>query len=68
MAHPTFGLIAAPFTPLHPDRSLNLDAIPHYAQWLQGQGCGSLCLRHNRRGLSLSDGGVNRAMGPVGAA
>lgn len=32
------GLIAAPFTPFRQDRSLNLDAIPAYAEWLHHQG------------------------------
>lgn len=34
----SIGLIAAPFTPFHPNRSLNLDAIPGYARWLHDQG------------------------------
>ena len=29
----TVGLIAIPFTPMHPDRSVNLDAIEGYANW-----------------------------------
>ncbi len=32
------GLTAAPFTPLHPDGALNLDAIPVYAALLAAQG------------------------------
>jgi len=31
----TAGLIAAPFTPLRADGTLNLDAVEHYARWLQ---------------------------------
>lgn len=38
MTKKSVGLIAAPFTPFHPDRSVNLDAIPAYAQWLHQQG------------------------------
>ena len=30
----TEGLIAAPFTPMQPDRALNLNAVDHYARWL----------------------------------
>jgi N-acetylneuraminate lyase len=30
----TEGLIAAPFTPLRADGTLNLDAVEHYARWL----------------------------------
>ena len=32
------GLVAAPFTPFHADRSLNLDAIPAYARLLRDNG------------------------------
>jgi len=32
------GLIAAPFTPFHPDLTINLDAIPAYAQLLRNNG------------------------------
>jgi N-acetylneuraminate lyase len=32
------GLVAAPFTPLKPDRSINLDAIPAYARLLRANG------------------------------
>lgn len=35
------GLIAAPFTPFHPDRSLNLAAIPAYAELLRANGVGA---------------------------
>jgi N-acetylneuraminate lyase len=34
----TEGLIAAPFTPMHADRSVNLNAIEPYAHWLQKNG------------------------------
>ena len=34
----TKGLIAAPFTPMNPDRSVNLDAIEGYANWLHTNG------------------------------
>jgi N-acetylneuraminate lyase len=33
----TEGLIAAPFTPMRPDRTLNLAAIAEYARWLHQQ-------------------------------
>ena len=32
------GLIAAPFTPMHPDRSINVDPIPAYASKLKKEG------------------------------
>lgn len=32
------GLIAAPFTPFHPDRSLNLDRVESYARFLRENG------------------------------
>lgn len=32
------GLVAAPFTPFHPDRSLNLEVIPAYARFLRDNG------------------------------
>lgn len=35
------GLIAAPFTPFHPDRSINLDVIPAYARLLRDNGVGA---------------------------
>ena len=34
----TEGLIAAPFTPMHADRTLNLNAVDHYARWLHSNG------------------------------
>ena len=36
----TNGLIAAPFTPMHPDGSLALDRIPGYLEWLKNTGVG----------------------------
>lgn len=35
------GLVAAPFTPFHADRSLNLDVIPAYARFLRNNGVGA---------------------------
>ena len=35
------GLVAAPFTPFHADRSLNLDVIPAYARFLRDNGVGA---------------------------
>lgn len=35
------GLIAAPFTPFHADRSLNLEVIPAYARLLRGNAVGA---------------------------
>jgi N-acetylneuraminate lyase len=35
------GLVAAPFTPFNPDRSLNLAAIPAYARLLRDNGVGA---------------------------
>jgi len=35
------GLVAAPFTPFHADRSLNLDVIPAYARFLRDKGVGA---------------------------
>jgi N-acetylneuraminate lyase len=32
------GLVAAPFTPFHPDHSLNLEVIPAYARFLRDNG------------------------------
>lgn len=34
MTFKPISLIAAPFTPFHPDRTVNLEAIESYAQWL----------------------------------
>lgn len=34
----TQGFIAAPFTPFHPDHSVNLEAVDSYARWLHSQG------------------------------
>ena len=41
MQHRFRGLIAAPFTPFNADRSLNLAAIPAYAQLLRENGVGA---------------------------
>ncbi|PTY02339.1 dihydrodipicolinate synthetase [Verrucomicrobia bacterium LW23] len=38
MQQPIRGLVAAPFTPFHPDGSLNLDVIPAYARHLADTG------------------------------
>jgi N-acetylneuraminate lyase len=38
MQHRFRGLVAAPFTPFHPDREVNLDAIPAYARLLRDNG------------------------------
>ena len=38
MQHRFRGLVAAPFTPFNPDRSINLDAIPAYARFLRENG------------------------------
>lgn len=35
------SLVAAPFTPFHADRSLNLDVIPAYARFLRDNGVGA---------------------------
>ena len=35
------GLVAAPFTPFHSDRSINLDVIPAYARLLRENGVGA---------------------------
>jgi N-acetylneuraminate lyase len=35
------GLVAAPFTPFHADRSLNLEVIPAYARFLRDNGVGA---------------------------
>ena len=35
------GLVSAPFTPLKPDRSINLDEIPAYARLLRANGVGA---------------------------
>ena len=35
------SLVAAPFTPFHADRSLNLDVIPAYARYLRDNGVGA---------------------------
>lgn len=51
----TEGLIAAPFTPLRPDRSINLDAVEPYARWLQQQNVvGAFICGTTGEGLSLT--------------
>lgn len=53
----TNGLIAAPFTPLHADGSLNLDAIPSYAGHLQRLGVvGAFICGTTGEGASLTLG------------
>jgi N-acetylneuraminate lyase len=56
MLRPRFeGLIAAPFTPFHPDRSLNLEAIGDYARWLHQQGVvGAFICGTTGEGISLT--------------
>jgi N-acetylneuraminate lyase len=49
------GLIAAPFTPMLPDRSLNLDLIPDLAKWLSVNGVsGAFVCGTTGEGASLS--------------
>jgi len=51
----TEGLIAAPFTPMHPDRSINLDAIEGYADWLHQNGIvGAFICGTTGEGMSLT--------------
>ena len=51
----TEGLIAAPFTPMRPDRSINLDAIECYANWLQSNGVvGAFICGTTGEGMSLT--------------
>ncbi len=51
----TAGLIAAPFTPMHPDRSVNLDAIEGYANWLRSDGVvGAFICGTTGEGMSLT--------------
>lgn len=42
MSSPFRGLVAAPFTPFHLDRTLNLDAIPAYARHLKASKVGAV--------------------------
>jgi N-acetylneuraminate lyase len=51
----TEGLIAAPFTPLRADGSLNLDAVEHYARWLhQNRVVGAFICGTTGEGMSLT--------------
>lgn len=51
----TEGLIAAPFTPMRADRTLNLDAIDGYADWLHTHGVvGAFICGTTGEGMSLS--------------
>jgi N-acetylneuraminate lyase len=51
----TIGLIAAPFTPMHADSSLNLDAIEGYARHLHNDGVvGAFVCGTTGEGISLS--------------
>jgi len=51
----TEGLIAAPFTPLRADGSLNLDAVEHYARWLhQNRLVGAFICGTTGEGMSLT--------------
>jgi N-acetylneuraminate lyase len=51
----TEGLIAAPFTPMNSDRTLNLRAIESYANWLHGNGVvGAFVCGTTGEGMSLS--------------
>jgi N-acetylneuraminate lyase len=51
----TEGLIAAPFTPMHPDRSINLDVIEAYAKWLADHGVvGAFVCGTTGEGMSLT--------------
>lgn len=56
MQHPkTDGLIAAPFTPMHLDRSINFDAIESYANWLKTNGIvGAFICGSTGEGMSLT--------------
>jgi N-acetylneuraminate lyase len=52
---PINGLIAAPFTPMHPDGSLNLDSIPEYYAMLIGNGInGAFICGSTGEGVSLT--------------
>jgi N-acetylneuraminate lyase len=51
----TVGLVAAPFSPFHPDRSLNLDAVEGYVEWLVSQGViGAFVCGTTGEGMSLT--------------
>ena len=52
---PINGLIAAPFTPMHPNGSLNLDLIPEYYAMLVGNGInGAFICGSTGEGVSLT--------------
>jgi N-acetylneuraminate lyase len=49
------GLIAAPFTPMHPDGSLNLELIPAYYRLLKAnENTGAFICGSTGEGVSLS--------------
>ncbi|MFD1631424.1 dihydrodipicolinate synthase family protein [Pseudopedobacter beijingensis] len=49
------GLVAAPFTPMHPDKSLNLDIIQEYATFLeQNKVTGAFVCGSTGEGVALS--------------
>jgi N-acetylneuraminate lyase len=51
----TEGLIAAPFTPMHADGALNLDAVEAYAHWLHSRGVvGAFICGTTGEGMSLT--------------
>ncbi len=51
----TEGLIAAPFTPMRSDRSVNLDVIKSYANWLHSNGVvGAFICGTTGEGMSLT--------------
>lgn len=51
------GLVAAPFTPFHPDRSVNLEVIPAYARFLRNNGVSAAFICGTTgEGLSLTLG------------
>ncbi len=56
MQHPkTEGLVAAPFTPMLPDRTIDLDAIESYANWLKTNGIvGAFICGSTGEGMSLT--------------
>ena len=51
----TEGLIAAPFTPMQPDRTLNLNVVDQYARWLhQNRVVGAFICGTTGEGMSLT--------------
>lgn len=51
------GLVAAPFTPMHKDGSINLDAIPEYYQMLRHNGVtGAFICGSTGEGVSMTTG------------